>query len=135
MNNKTKCPDCYIDPGELHELGCDVETCPRCGLQQISCDCIYEVNGVDPSMLSREVYSNGPLPYMWKQWDVEWKNRRIPWAGQTHMSIAAKRFGWYVVWTENGWCPCSIDTPGAVGDVTRVLIYGHWDRSKGDWYV
>ena len=32
------CPDCAVDPGELHDDGCDVARCTVCGFQRISCD-------------------------------------------------------------------------------------------------
>ncbi len=31
------CHDCSAKPGELHKLGCDMERCPFCGRQLISC--------------------------------------------------------------------------------------------------
>ncbi len=33
-----RCHDCNIKHGEVHHWGCDVERCPICGLQLISCD-------------------------------------------------------------------------------------------------
>lgn len=33
-----KCHDCQVERGELHEKGCDVEQCPECRTQLISCD-------------------------------------------------------------------------------------------------
>ena len=34
------CIDCEAAPGEIHDLGCDTEDCPRCGEQLISCGCL-----------------------------------------------------------------------------------------------
>lgn len=34
-----RCHDCNIVHGNYHHPGCDVERCPRCGGQLISCDC------------------------------------------------------------------------------------------------
>lgn len=39
------CPDCRVPKGALHFPGCDVERCPKCGGQSISCNCDDEAEG------------------------------------------------------------------------------------------
>ena len=34
-----RCGDCGIKHGGIHHYGCDVERCPKCGGQLITCDC------------------------------------------------------------------------------------------------
>jgi hypothetical protein len=36
------CHDCGVAPYAFHHPGCDVEECPRCRMQLISCDCDSE---------------------------------------------------------------------------------------------
>jgi hypothetical protein len=91
MNDKSffnmVCHDCGAKEGELHELGCDMERCPVCNIQAISC---YKhcVNGEDGSL--KPEFENAkripyiilpnycrrclePYPDMFKVSDEEWK--------------------------------------------------------------
>lgn len=33
------CLTCEVKKGQLHLLGCDMESCPACGKQAINCEC------------------------------------------------------------------------------------------------
>lgn len=53
------CHDCGVHEGQTHEYGCDMERCPFCNGQLISCSCIYEQLDLDCSFGS-EIYETGP---------------------------------------------------------------------------
>lgn len=42
------CGDCGVDPGGLHHVGCEFETCPRCGESLALCDCWAESEDEEP---------------------------------------------------------------------------------------
>lgn len=37
-----RCGDCGVQPGGFHHLGCDIQVCPRCRSQLISCACRWD---------------------------------------------------------------------------------------------
>lgn len=41
-NKGRTCHDCGVEKGGFHHPGCDMERCPSCGGQLISCGCLDE---------------------------------------------------------------------------------------------
>lgn len=42
---RRRCGDCGVDPGGFHHLGCDMQRCPACRGQLISCGCTFDEDG------------------------------------------------------------------------------------------
>jgi hypothetical protein len=60
------CPDCGVAPGETHDRGCDVEECPVCHRQLITCDCweYHESDDADAEPpLPAGLVTAGRIPY------------------------------------------------------------------------
>jgi hypothetical protein len=97
------CPDCHVAPGNVHRIGCDIEQCPYCGGQLISCDC-----GRKP-----------PL------------DDRMPWSGLWPGAAECREFGWYAKLVEGrGWLPCAANEPGATEDLNRLYVEAWWNRKE-----
>ena len=65
---RATCHDCGVKEGQLHLPGCDMERCPFCGHQLISCDCAYEKLGIDCSPGTR-AYSHGLTDKQSREWE------------------------------------------------------------------
>ena len=71
-----KCRDCGVAEGELHDFGCDMEKCPFCGGQLVSCRCVYKVLGIEDRdryteetcFLPPDIYGNGVSDLQWAVW-------------------------------------------------------------------
>ena len=56
------CHDCATPEGAFHLPGCDMEICPFCSGQLLSCDCRYRLLGFDPNKLATshpKIYQEG----------------------------------------------------------------------------
>ena len=42
MSENQRCHDCNVKVGGYHHPGCDMEICPKCDGQLLSCDCLEE---------------------------------------------------------------------------------------------
>ncbi len=146
------CNDCGAVPGELHMYGCDVERCALCGGQEIGCDCIYETNGLNTSILEEthpDVYNNGPTPEMCAVHDaaIAKVGGRLPWTGVWPGVVECIEFGWFSKFVNGiGWHPLvdlskapmgvtaeSLVAGGYVADLNRLASRGRWDVAARKW--
>jgi hypothetical protein len=96
------CPDCGAASGFPHVRGCDVERCPKCGGQLISCDC--QAFGAPP----------------------------VIWTGEWPGVAECREFGWYCKLIRGqGWVNCEKDEPGASEDLNRLDREAVWDEQFG----
>ncbi len=104
---KRNCHDCGAKPGEIHGRGgCDVERCPECGYQLISCGCFTE-----------------------ETWPAD--GRRLPWTGIWPGVAECFEFGWYAKFVPGrGWVRVEKDDPEAGPDLNRLHSGAQWDRLK-----
>ncbi len=98
------CHDCDAAPGQMHMLGCDVETCPLCGGQMISCGC-------NPSEIRVDA--------------------RMPWLGYWTGDKECEEYDfWHYFIEGRGWKRCPKDHPEAAHDLTRLHLSCDWDPEQ-----
>ena len=139
MSDLHDCRDCGAKPGDLHQHGCDTERCAMCGGQSLTCDCVYEINGMPPEFLERDhpgVYNKGPTKQMYKVFDaaIEKIGGRLPWTGIWPGEVECIEFGWYSRMVPGrGWVPCEKDAEGAGPDLNRLVTEARWDPKARRW--
>ncbi len=81
-----QCHDCGVEEGKTHLFGCDMEECPFCGEQILSCSCVYQLLGYNFDSqkplagLPLQIYENGLPPEKTNEWiEILNKKGRIPW--------------------------------------------------------
>ena len=85
---------------------CEVEPCPACGWQRLSCGCGQEIH------------------------DEE----RMPWTGLLPGAAECREYGlWSKLIPDKGWVPSEAHEPGAYEDVNRLVAESNWDREKRRW--
>jgi hypothetical protein len=65
---KGSCGDCGVLPGNVHHHGCDLERCPRCLQQAITCGCLW----------AGEEHLEEDEEHLEEDWDEEWEARLFP---------------------------------------------------------
>jgi hypothetical protein len=50
--NAENCPDCLVPCSALHHPGCDIEQCPRCNGQAVTCGCAVQFRPTKEALLT-----------------------------------------------------------------------------------
>lgn len=144
------CPDCGVEPGKLHGGSCDTESCVLCGGQLISCNCVYELSGIDVERLEEEhpdIFEDGPTMEMDARYmeEVAKYGGRLPWTGRPDGEEDGKRLGIYYRWEDKKgrprdfdhgacrWASCKKDDEGATpggGDLHKFARWGRRRRTR-----
>lgn len=115
------CHDCKAEPGELHQDGCDVEQCPACGGQMITCGCPVSTRWGSPGRRPPD-------------------QERLPWTGEWPGAADCREYGFWCRWEDGkaefphllgkGWTPCSATDPGAREHLGRLHEECRWDPKR-----
>jgi len=110
------CPDCGVKPGEQHKPGCDVERCPVCGGQALTClmSCPH-CHKIIANCNNEKVEESELIP-----WDGTWPGTK-----------ECEEFGWYSKWSDkDGWVICDKNDPEARPNLNRLYDDAIWNREK-----
>lgn len=99
------CGDCGVSPGELHQDGCDVEQCPNCGGQYLSCGC-----------------------------DDQPDSERIKWDGEWPGKAECREYGFWCKFIPGfGWYETTSTDKDATEDLNRLYQDCRWDKAAKRW--
>lgn len=112
MSDK-RCPDCNVEVGEVHTDHCDIETCPECGTQRMSCGCTSELPAIP-----------------WKG-----KCEYVVAADEYGLYCYEDSAGYGKPEMNYGHIPCSKDHPEAHLDLNRVGDDCTWDKGQQKWVM
>lgn len=109
---RIQCPDCAVHLGEEHQLGCDIERCPKCGTQLIACGC-FTIDISDEH----------------SEWDLAGLTlyQREKWTGITYEKekLYCEEHNLWVKWTSGGWENTTADDPNRLHDINTATIKMH----------
>jgi hypothetical protein len=60
LGRQEHCPDCLAPRNTFHHPGCDIEQCPRCGGQALTCGCAVEFRPSDEALRAALDAYDGP---------------------------------------------------------------------------
>lgn len=118
-NREQSCPDCGVLPGQLHEVGCDVERCYVCGGQFILC------TGSECARCKIPCVADYSSP------------ERMRWSGEWPGNAECREFGFWCVWDaeRSTWQECAAGTSGAIEDLNRLHSDCVWNRAQKRWVL
>ncbi|MGD9726296.1 MAG: hypothetical protein AB7L09_01470 [Nitrospira sp.] len=124
----SNCPDCDVQPGAVHDVGCDVSRCSVCKMQAIQgCDHVWarafdagDECATDPAFTDflAEDYTG-----------IERHDpTKVRWNGVWPGTLDCIRLGFFCYpdpsrSTGSYWVSCNADHPQAVPDMNRLSLY------------
>lgn len=135
------CYDCGVEPGTVHEAGCDIARCMWTGQQAIQCSDglvaeaarALKATGVDENneIADALLYHYGV--------DIDHDCGDDTWTGIWPGIVEAREYGFWCYFGpdhgQRGWHQVDADHPWATEDLNKVVSYCRWDRTARKWVL